>query len=292
MTQFKWFAMAVLAASLGTLGGCATSVSRISDDGKSDSIVFPDKGKDAWVKEGTFPNLADLRSVAPGMSKDQLYALFGPPHFKEGMFGVREWDYIFNFRESQGYAADTCQYKVIFTPDYHVRSVHWLPQSCVDRLIPPAPPAPTKVIERIVEKQMPAPVPPVLEPKRVRLGTDGLFTYKKSALADLLPDGVRKLDELVDNLLGTGEIDRLTVVGHTDRIGSDGYNLKLSQARADTVREYLVAKGIQADRITATGVGEAVPLVQCEETKRAALIKCLQPNRRVEIEAWSLRKQQ
>ncbi|MFA5081955.1 MAG: OmpA family protein, partial [Hydrogenophilaceae bacterium] len=128
--------------------------------------------------------------------------------------------------------------------------------------------------------------------KRVRLGTDGLFTYKKSALADLLPDGVRKLDELVDNLLGTGEIDRLTVVGHTDRIGSDGYNLKLSQARADTVREYLVAKGIQADRITATGVGEAVPLVQCEETKRAALIKCLQPNRRVEIEAWSLRKQQ
>lgn len=288
MKQFKWVAAAALVASLGIMQGCTMAVSHLSDDGKSDEIIFPDAKNDAWVKEGTFPNIDNLRSVAPGMTKDQLYALLGRPHFREGMGGVREWDYIFNFRKEGG-AVEICQYKVIYSPELRVSATHWKPESCADYLKPPAPQVVERVVERIIERPAPAPAP--AEPKRVRLGTDGLFAFNKSGIADLRPGGVEKLNQVAADLTSGGEIERVKVVGHADRIGGEAYNLKLSQARANTVRQYLASKGIPAERITATGVGKSMPLVQCKQTKRDELIKCLEPNRRVEIEAWTVRKQ-
>src|SRR5687767_10416318 len=95
--QFKCIALSVLVSLL--LQGCATSVSRLSDDG-SDEIIFPNIEKSAWIKEGTFPNVDNLRNVAQDMTKNQLYALLGHPHFAEGFGKVREWDYIFNFRKN------------------------------------------------------------------------------------------------------------------------------------------------------------------------------------------------
>ncbi len=300
MKQCKWVASVMLAVSLVVMQGCASSLSKLSDDGKSDQVVFPDIEKDAWLKEGTFPSMDSVRRVAPGMTKDQLYKLLGRPHFQEGMAKVREWDYIFNFRTGQGTEHVTCQYKIIFDPDYHVRSTHWRTPACDDRLAggaptpvasapaasPPAPaPAPV-VVERIIEKAV-----PLIQPKRMQLSADTLFAYKKSGLGDLLPGGIRKLDQLVADLRSSGEFDQVAVTGHTDRIGSDNYNLNLSRERAATVRDYLIAKGIPAQRITATGLGESVPLVDCPETSRVLLVQCLKPNRRVEIEAWYVRKQ-
>lgn len=286
MKQFNWVAVAALVASVGVLPGCTTSVSRLSDDGRGDEIIFPEIEKNAWVKEGTFPNLDNLRSMAPGMTKDQLYVLFGPPHFREGVLGVREWDYVFNFRKDGGSGVETCQYKVIFASDLRVRSTHWKPEACADRLKPSAPAVQT-VIERVIEKQA-----PVSEPKRLRLGADGMFAFDKYEIADMRPGGIEKLNQVAADLLAGDEIDQVKVVGHTDRLGTEEHNLKLSQDRANTVRHYLVSKGIPDDRITASGVGESMPLVECKQTRRDdALIRCLEPNRRFEIEAWSVRKQ-
>ena len=68
-------------------------------------------------------------------------------------------------------------------------------------------------------------------------------------------------------------------------MGSDSYNLALSQQRADTVRQYLIAQGIAAGLIQAHGAGKQQPVKECAHTgSREALIACLQPNRRVEIE--------
>jgi OOP family OmpA-OmpF porin len=74
------------------------------------------------------------------------------------------------------------------------------------------------------------------------------------------------------------------ITGYTDRIGGDAYNLKLSQRRADAVKGYLVAKGVAAGRLAAVGRGKANPVVQCSDTNRAELVRCLEPNRRVEVE--------
>ena len=76
------------------------------------------------------------------------------------------------------------------------------------------------------------------------------------------------------------------VAGYTDRIGSDAYNQKLSQKRAETVANYLVAKGVSQNAISATGYGKANPVTgnKCDAVKgRKALIACLADDRRVEI---------
>ena len=142
------------------------------------------------------------------------------------------------------------------------------------------------VVEKGVERLVPGP-----EITRMQISADGMFDFDKSEISNLRPGGVEKLNRVSTDLLSGGEIVQLKIVGHTDRLGDDAYNMKLSQARADTIRQYLVAKNIPAERITALGVGKTVPLVECKQSKRdGILIRCLEPNRRFEIEAWTVRK--
>jgi len=129
------FALALVA---GALTGCSAYVSQgIDDQGRAQEVVFPEIPDQATLPEGTFPRQENLRLVSAGMSKDQLYDLLGRPHFQEGLFGVREWDYVFNFRDASG--VTTCQYKVIFDKDFLARSFHWKPESCATQLAKAAP---------------------------------------------------------------------------------------------------------------------------------------------------------
>ena len=94
--------------------------------------------------------------------------------------------------------------------------------------------------------------------------------------ADLKPGAVRNLQPLI-SFLKENSSRGVTIEGHTDSVGSDAYNLTLSQRRADAVRRLLIANGIAADRVTARGLGEAYP-VASNETKQGQLM-----NRRVEV---------
>jgi opacity protein-like surface antigen len=85
-------------------------------------------------------------------------------------------------------------------------------------------------------------------------------------------------------------ITDVDVTGYTDRLGSTKYNQKLSERRAVAVREYLIAHGIDGSRLKAVGKGESNPVVQCNDKNRAALIACLAPNRRVEVEQITIEK--
>ncbi|MEJ1162404.1 OmpA family protein [Variovorax sp. CCNWLW186] len=276
-TQFHRFSAAALgAAAILVLQGCSSYVSKgITDDGKATEVVFPSVENDAWLKEGTFPNLDNLRAVAPGVTKDQLYDLLGRPHFREGVASPREWDYIFHFRKAGG-GVTTCQYKVIFDKDFKAQTFHWLPAGCGDVLASRAVP----VAER------PAGAAPAA-PRKVTLGADGLFRFDGSSLADLLPEGRRKLDALAGEIKSSVKsVDAVRVTGHTDRLGSSTYNNALSLARANTVRNYLTQSGVPAQNVQVQGKGESEPKVQCAQTRRAELIDCLAPNRRVEIEVF------
>jgi len=82
------------------------------------------------------------------------------------------------------------------------------------------------------------------------------------------------------------KLELVLVTGHTDRIGSQAYNQKLSERRADAVRNYLVSKGVPRDKIETLGMGKTqpVPGVVCNMKAMKELIACLAPNRRVEVE--------
>jgi OOP family OmpA-OmpF porin len=82
------------------------------------------------------------------------------------------------------------------------------------------------------------------------------------------------------------KLELVLVTGHTDRIGSQAYNQRLSERRADTVRDYLVSRGVARDKIETLGMGKTQPIpgVVCDQKNRKELIACLAPNRRVEVE--------
>lgn len=147
---------------------------------------------------------------------------------------------------------------------------------------PPPPPAPEPPPPPPVVVPPPAPPPP---PRRVSFSADNLFAFDK---ATLRPEAKLELDKFASDLKGT-KFDTVKVVGHTDRIGSDAYNMKLSMERAETVKTYLMeSAGIPADKISATGKGETEPVTKPGECKgqkaTRKLIVCLQPDRRVEVE--------
>lgn len=133
----------------------------------------------------------------------------------------------------------------------------------------------------------PAPIPvPVVEPppaprfEKYTLSATELFTFDSSAVN--LPQV--KLEEITTAIKGTGSPKQIVIVGYTDRLGSDEYNQKLSERRALAVKEYMVSRGVATERLVAEGKGEADPIVECNDKNKAALIKCLTPNRRVEID--------
>ena len=118
--------------------------------------------------------------------------------------------------------------------------------------------------------------------KKITFSEEDLFSFNES---ELRPKGKEKLDNLVRELEGT-KYEVIHVTGFTDRIGSPGYNQKLSMRRADEVKDYLISKGIPADRIKAEGKGETLPITSptdCKGKTSAEDIVCLQPDRRTEV---------
>ena len=157
------------------------------------------------------------------------------------------------------------------------------------REIVAAVPAPQPVV---AAPQPPQPAPPTPAPPAPRFekytlsATDLLFVFDSAKLQAPQP----KLDQVANALNNNREINNVVITGYTDRLGSNQYNQKLSEQRAMAVKVYLTGKGVDASRLKAEGKGEANPVVVCSNKKRAALIQCLEPNRRVEIEQITIER--
>lgn len=136
------------------------------------------------------------------------------------------------------------------------------------------------------------PAKPVVTTEKVSLKADALFAFDRSGINDMLPKGRAELDTLADALRsGYARIDSMTLVGHTDRLGSATYNQRLSEARAQTVKHYLQQRGVSAS-MTTYGRGETQPITtDCKGTQPTPALKaCLQPDRRVDVEIVGVRK--
>lgn len=227
------------------------NLSKVSDEGTTENPVFPKISESEFNHDGSqfgsWPNWENVRQIERGMNKDQLYYLIGRPHFEEGLYGVREWDYAFNYRENGVHKI--CQYKILFDKNMNAQSFFWYPNGCNGNA-------------------------------SFNLSGDFLFDFDKDVLTV-------KGKEVVDNVaaqLKSSGAQQVKIAGFTDRLGSVQYNLNLSQRRANMVKARLAQQGVTA-QMEAVGYGKANQVKACDNESGKALKDCLRPNRRVEISA-------
>jgi OOP family OmpA-OmpF porin len=169
------------------------------------------------------------------------------------------------------------------------RAGYWTPAMAIAECDPdlvkkpaPPPPPPAKPAPPPPPKPKPEAKPPA-KPKALRVVSTELFEFNRTTLTT---EARAKLDkEVIARLKEFAVVRFINVHGHTDRLGSPQYNQKLSERRADAVRHYLVSKGADASKIETLGFGKTLPVKSCpDQRNRKALIECLAPNRRVEVE--------
>ena len=155
---------------------------------------------------------------------------------------------------------------------------------------PVAAPAPAPVVAEPAPAPAPEPVAapapaPVCKPKveTITIQSEALFDFDKSTIKGKYS---QILEEVAAKIKEHNDVEFVIVTGHTDRIGTDAYNQKLSQRRADAVKKYLASHGVSDVRIKAEGRGESEPIVDCKGGKGfKELVECLAPNRRVVVDA-------
>ncbi len=163
----------------------------------------------------------------------------------------------------------------------------WTPatglQGCDGVPPPPAPPAPVPAPQAApAPAPTPAPPPAVVPAptsEKVTFAADAFFDFDKSVLK---PEGRAKLDDLISKMSGLN-LEVVIAVGHTDSVGTDAYNQRLSVRRAEAVKSYLVSKGVEKNRVYTEGKGEKQPVADNKTAEGRA------KNRRVEIEVVGTR---
>lgn len=116
---------------------------------------------------------------------------------------------------------------------------------------------------------------------------EALFAFNKALLSS---SSREKLDGLIERVRNFVSVDRVLVTGHTDRLGSDSYNMKLSRRRAESVRNYLLdSQVVDTNHIEVDARGESEPVVECEGARSKKLIACLAPNRRVQVDVTGIK---
>ena len=158
------------------------------------------------------------------------------------------------------------------------RDATWTPataaKGCDGALVPAVAP-----VAAAAPAAVPAPAPAAAAASKVTFAADAFFDFDKSVLK---PEGRAKLDDLVSKIRNVN-LEVIIAVGHTDSIGTVAYNQKLSVRRAESVKAYLVSKGIERNRVYTEGKGELQPVAD-NRTKEGRA-----KNRRVEIEVVGTR---
>lgn len=207
-----------------------------------------------------------LEKVSEGMTRDEVRDAIGEPAERREVAGSPVWFYDFNLPFPRSEDVVVCQYKVKFDHWGRVSAYQWRRLLCeimAENLARER----TVEVERVVYRT---------------LSTDVLFGFDS---AELRPAGRDRIREVAEGLQDDFIDPLVVIVGHTCRIGDPGYNQRLSERRADAVKDELLKNGFSRRDVVAQGRGETEPVVFCEgERVTPALKSCLSPNRRVEVQ--------
>ncbi|CAH1043412.1 OmpA family protein [Halomonas sp. TD01] len=251
-------------AAVLVLAGCASPPNNDRTELRDAGDGFPALAGN-WYDGGQFVDPENILRIRESQTKDQVRQLIGNPHFTEGFFGVREWNYVFNLYTGNGNEYITCQYQVHYDDDMALESTRWRDAQCPALLVP------IEVEEIATEPRE----------EKLTLSGDVLFDFDSDQLS---LEGRRALERVAEMVLNAYSSPNVRIIGYTDRFGDEQYNLRLSQSRAEAVGSYLVSQGIERRDLTLLGRGESDPIVDCPGQMATPSVKgCLRPNRRVEV---------
>jgi len=186
------------------------------------------------------------------------------------------------YNGTKGLAGNLCWRTGYWTPSMAIRECE--PDLVAVPVAAPVPPPAAPTPPPAAAPTPPPPPPAAPGVQKITLASKALFDFDKAVLK---PEGKDAIDrEIIAKLRDVSKLELVLVTGHTDRIGTQAYNQRLSERRANAVRDYLVSKGVPRDKIETLGMGKTqpVPGVVCNQKNMKELIACLAPNRRVEVE--------
>ena len=189
---------------------------------------------------------------------------------------VDNWKNVTGDLSWKNVTGDLCWRNPTWTPATANSECDGAIKAAAPAAVAPAAPA---VVAPAVAPAAPAPAAAPPAATKVTYAADAFFDFNKSVIK---PEGKAKLDDLVGKIKGIN-LEVIIAVGHTDAVGGDAYNQKLSVKRSESVKAYLVSKGIEKNRVYTEGKGEKQPVADNKTAEGRA------KNRRVEIEVVGTR---
>ncbi|HDC1420141.1 TPA: outer membrane protein assembly factor BamE [Salmonella enterica] len=264
----------LLLAALTALSGCHQNPSHPARDGNIKEAVWPapEKAK-SGTGRGVFILPESLALLNKGLTRDQVYFLIGRPHFDEGIFAVREWDYLLHFRTPGGGVnrVTSCQLKIIYNSDKRVSGIYWKSANPESQWCPPD-------------------TEPQIINNRYTLSTDIFFGFNQYQPDKTNHEMLKGIDDIISDIRKKGEYESISVYGYTDWQGSRSYNRSLSALRAASVAHYLTDKGLPENKVFPEGMGESAPATRCPGLTEEKLTACLRPDRKVVIVVHPLKR--